>query len=279
MGPRFELEPLSGALGAEITGFDPDALDDRLFAALESAFVAHKVLVMRGAVLPPDRYLRLARRFGAPSAYPFATGLPDHPEIVPIVKDAHQTSNFGGMWHADTTYTPQPPKATMLMAVETPPTGGDTLFACAERAYAALSPAMQTFLSRLTGISSSAKNAAALRGSHLASGSMTAAQAMHKTAEHPAVRVHPVTGRRALYVNPAHTVGFAELSDAEAAPIRAMLFAHMTRPEFTVRVRWSPGTITIWDNRSSQHCAINDYDGHRREMWRITLEGETPVGP
>jgi len=198
-----------------------------------------------------------------------------------IVKEAHQISNFGGMWHADTTYQPRPPKATMLMAVETPPTGGDTLFACQYKAYETLSDAMKQRLGGLHGVSGSAKNASALRTTHLATGSMSAAERAPDTltATHPALRRHPRTGRLALYLNRSHTTRFAEMTTDESAPILEALFDHQTRPEITTRIRWQPGTVVIWDNRSSQHCAINDYDGHRREMWRITLEGETPEGP
>ena len=195
-----------------------------------------------------------------------------------IAKEAGQTSNFGGMWHSDTTYKPDPPKATMLMAVETPEVGGDTLFACQYRAYEALSDGLKAVLLGLKGISSSTKNASALRSTHLATGSMSAAgnASAELRATHPAVRRHPETGRMALYVNRSHTVAFDGMTEAESASILGYLFDHQVQPEFTTRVRWSPGTVVIWDNRSSQHCAINDYDGHRREMWRITLEGQTP---
>ena len=197
-----------------------------------------------------------------------------------IVKEAHQTSNFGGMWHSDTTYKPDPPKATMLMAVETPPTGGDTLFACQYKAYDALSDGMKRMLHGLEAVSSSAKNASALRTTHLATGSMSATEGAAETltATHPAVRRHPEAGRLLLYVNRSHTTRFADMTAQESAPLLDYLFDHQTRPEFTARIRWQPGSVVIWDNRSCQHCAINDYDGHRREMWRITLEGERPEG-
>lgn len=281
--PGMSVTPLAPALGAEVAGVDLAglaALDDAGFAAIHEACLAHQVLVFRDQRLAPADYLALARRFGTPIPYPFAQGHEGHPEITTIIKEPHQTSNFGGMWHSDTTYKERPPKATMLMAVETPPAGGDTIFACQYRAYAALSDGMKAILRGLQGISSSAKNAAALRGAHLATGSMKAAEQVPEElrASHSAVRRHPETGRPALFVNRSHTVAFAELTAEESAPILEHLFAHQIRPEFTARVRWTPGTVVIWDNRSSQHCAINDYDGHRREMWRITLEGDAPEG-
>jgi taurine dioxygenase len=271
---------ISGALGAEIEGVDLARLDDATFRTIHDAFLAHQVLVFPGQNLDADAYAAFARRFGDPAIYPFAKGLESHPEITPLIKEAHQTSNFGGMWHSDTTYKPDPPKATMLMARETPPAGGDTLFACQYRAYETLSDGMKSLLAGLKGVSSSAKNASALRSTHLATGTMTASDQAAKvlTAAHPAVRRHPETSRLALYVNRSHTTHFEEMTEAESAGLLDYLFDHQVRPEFTARVRWHPGTVTIWDNRCSQHCALNDYDGYRREMWRITLEGETPEG-
>jgi taurine dioxygenase len=276
--PTLTISPISPALGAEVAGVDLARLDAPTFKAIHTAFLAHQMLVFRDQTLAPGEYTALARRFGEPAEYPFAKGLDDHPEITMIVKEAHQTSNFGGMWHADTTYKPDPPKATMLMAVETPPTGGDTLFACQYRAFETLSDGLKRMLRGLNAVSSSAKNASALRSTHLATRTMSATGQASQTltATHPAVRRHPQTGRPALYVNRSHTVSFAGMTPEESAPLLEYLFDHQTRPEFTARIRWQPGTVVIWDNRSSQHCAINDYDGHRREMWRITLEGEIP---
>lgn len=277
----MDIRPLTGTLGAEITGVDLARLDSETFAAIHEAFLAHQVLVFPEQHLSPQAYVAFARRFGTPAEYPFAKGLEGHPEITVIIKEPEQRTTFGGIWHTDTTYTPRPPKATMLMAVETPPAGGDTLFACQYRAWETLSDGMKAILRGLHGVSSSAKHARSLRAAHLATGSMKAKEAAPEelVATHPAVRRHEETGRLALYVNRAHTVRFAELSEEESAPILEYLFQHQTRPEFTARVRWAPGTVTIWDNRSTQHTAINDYDGHRREMWRITIEGETPLGP
>ena len=280
MQRTIEVRPLSGAIGAELPEIDLAGLDEAGFAAVHEAFLAHQVLVFRDQRLDPDGYLALARRFGQPIPYPFAKGVDGYPEITAIIKEPHQTSNFGGMWHSDTTYRPDPPKATMLYCIETPAAGGDTVFACQYRAYATLSEPLRRFLAGLKGVSSSAKNAASLRTTHLATGAMKGtAKDDTMTAAHPAVRIHPETGRSALYVNRSHTVAFEGMTEAESAPILDYLFQHQIQPEFTARVHWTPGTLVIWDNRSSQHCAINDYDGHRREMWRITLAGDAPRGP
>ncbi|MEM7212903.1 MAG: TauD/TfdA family dioxygenase [Pseudomonadota bacterium] len=273
----IEVRQLAGALGAEVSGALLETMNGSDFERVKQDFLDHQVLVFRDQKLDPEAYVRIAHRFGFPVPYPFATGIEGHPEITVIIKEPHQTSNFGGMWHSDTTYKPEPPKATMLYCRETPDAGGDTIFACQYRAFEALSTPMQKFLSGIKGISSSAKNAASLRGTHLATGSMQGTrqpETLHAT--HPVVRVHPETGRKALYVNRSHTIGFEGMSEAESSPILEFLFQHQIQPEFTARVRWQPGTVVIWDNRSSQHCAINDYDGHRRDMWRITLGGDAP---
>lgn len=279
MGETGIAQPLAGALGAEMPGIDLTSVSDEAFSAIYRAFLDHQVLVFRYQSLDPETYLAVARRFGTPVPYPFATGIDGHPEITVIAKEQHQTSNFGGMWHSDTTYKAEPPKATLLYCIETPAAGGDTIFACQYHAYEALSAGMQQLLGRLSGISSSGKNAAALRGTHLATGSMQGTDRDDTmTAVHSVIRTHPETHRPTLFVNRSHTIGFEGWSAEESAGLLEYLFAHQIQPEFTARVRWQPGTLVIWDNRSSQHCAINDYDGHRREMWRITLAGDVPKG-
>jgi len=276
---QLSVTPLTGALGAEVAGVDLARLDDAALARIEEAFLAHQVLLFRDQRLDPAAQLGLARRLGVPEAYPFAAGLEGFPEITEIVKEPQQTSNFGGMWHSDTTYQPIPPKATLLYAVETPEAGGDTLFANMYLAYETLSAGLRRLLDGLRVVNSSALNAGALRGDHLKSGSMSPGGAAALRAEQPAVRVHPETGRRALYVNPAHSAGFAGLSAEESRPILRYLFDHAVRPEHTCRLRWSPGALALWDNRCTWHRAINDYDGRRRVMRRISIRGERPRGP
>ena len=274
------VESLSGALGAIVSGIDLAAgVDDALFADIEKAFLSHQVLFFRDQNLTPESYLAFARRFGPPADYPFAKGIASHPEITEIIKEADQTSNFGGIWHTDTSYLPEPPKATLLYAVETPAAGGDTLFANLYLAYDTLSGGMAKMLEGLRAVNKSALHGVALRGAHLSTGSMEAKKSSSETlsAEHPAIRTHPQTGRKALYVNPAHTAQFSGMTRDESLPILTFLYDHAIQPEFTCRFRWQPGSLAIWDNRCTLHCAINDYDGHRRVMQRITLQGDKPV--
>jgi taurine dioxygenase len=274
----LKVQPIAGALGAEIAGVDLGAeLSDATIAELRQALLDHLVIFFRDQDLPPARFLALARHFGTPIEYPFVKGLEGFPEIINVAKLEHETVNFGGVWHADTTYLQEPPMATLLVAREVPDTGGDTLFANQYLAYETLSEKLRSLLAGLQGVSSSAKaDASRTREDRIRSDGSAEARRL-LVANHPAVRTHPETGRKALYVNRAHTVSFAGMTEAESAPLLEFLFRHQIRPEFTCRFRWTPGALAIWDNRCAQHYAVNDYAGHRRIMQRITLAGGVPA--
>ena len=273
----FEVRRTAGALGAEVHGIDlREDQSPETVAALREAWLAHGVLFFRDQPLSGGQFLRLARWFGEPVEYPFVKGLDGFPVITPVVKLEHERNNFGGIWHSDTTYLEQPPMASMLIAREVPPYGGDTLFACQYSALEALSPALQATLATLSAVSTSAKaDVSRTREDRIRDGGRADAREAY-AAEHPVVRTHPETDRRALYVNVAHTARFAGWTEAESAPLLAFLFAHQVRPEFTCRFRWEPGSIAIWDNRCVQHNPVNDYHGQRRVMHRITLAGDRP---
>ena len=280
MSQSFAVHPVAGALGAEVTGVDLSTdLSAETVAALRRAWLEHLVLFFRDQPLPPARFLAFARCFGVPIEYPFVKGLPDFPEIIPVLKLAHEKVNFGGVWHSDTTYLDVPPMASMLVAREVPPAGGDTLFANMYLAYETLSDGMQRLLAPLRAVASSSKADASRTREDRLKDSARADAREEYVATHPVVRVHQETGRRALYVNVAHTVRFEGMTVEESAPILQYLFEHLTRPELTCRFRWQSGSIAFWDNRCAQHNAINDYAGHRRSMHRITLAGDKPVGP
>jgi taurine dioxygenase len=272
-----EVRKLAGAIGAEILGVDLSrGLDDAIVAAIRRAWLEHLVIFCRDQDLPPERFLALARCFGQPVEYPFLQGLPGFPVITPVVKLEHERVNFGGLWHSDTAYLECPPMGTMLIAREAPEWGGDTLFANMYLAYETLSEGMKRLLDGLFAVNSSAKaDVTKTREDRLRDGARTDAKHEY-TALHPVVRSHPETGRKALYVNGGHTVRFDGMTEEESAPILAYLFDHQTRPEFTCRFQWRPGSLALWDNRCAQHNPINDYHGHRRVMHRITLAGERP---
>jgi taurine dioxygenase len=274
----MRIEPVSGALGAEILDVDLASADDSTIAAIRRAWLEHLVVFFRDQDLSPAQFLAFARKIGDPMEYPFVKGLDEQPEIIPVLKLAHETVNFGGIWHSDTTYLDAPPMASMLIAREVPPAGGDTEFANQYLAYETLSDGLKRVLDRLIAVNSSAAADVSRTREDRIKDSARADAKKEYTAAHPVVRVHPETGRKALYVNVAHTIGFEGMTKEESAPLLQFLFRWQTRPEITCRFRWKPGSIAMWDNRCAQHNAINDYQGHRRLMHRITLAGDKPAG-
>ena len=277
MYQHIEVRRVAGAIGAEIHGIDlARGLSDAAFAEIHRAWLAHQVIFFRGQDLPPAQFQSFAQRFGEVIEYPFVKGIEGFPLIVPVVKLEHERHNFGGLWHTDTAYLEAPPMATMLIARELPPYGGDTLFASAAAAYEALSPGMQTLLAGLQGVNLSARADVTKTREDRIKDAPGAAATKEFAAEHPVVRTHPETGRKSIYVNSGHTARFAGMSDEESRPLLDFLFAHQTRPEFTCRFSWQPASIALWDNRCVLHNPVNDYHGYRRVMHRITLKGDRP---
>jgi taurine dioxygenase len=273
----LDVRPIAGALGAEIHGVDLAAeLDSGTVAAIRRALLDHLVIFFRDQELPPERFLGFARRLGTPVEYPLVKGIEGYPEIIRVAKLEHETVNFGGIWHSDTTYLETPPMGTMLVAREVPPVGGDTLFANMYLAYETLSDGMKRLLDGLKGVSTSLKADATRTREDRIKSDPTTQSRQELIAEHPVVRTHPETGRKALYVNVAHTVRFAGMTEDESAPILRYLFQHQVRPEFTCRFAWRVGSLAFWDNRAVQHNPVNDYHGYRRVMHRITLAGDRP---
>jgi len=274
----IEVAPVAGALGAEIGGVDLAVdLPDETVAEIRAAWLEHLVLFFRWQEhLDADAFMAFARRIGEPVEYPFVKGLEGHPEIIAIAKLPHETVNFGGIWHSDTVYLERPPMGTLLIAREVPPYGGDTMWASMYAAHEALSPGMQQLLDGLRAVNSSAlADVSKTREDRIADSGYDSAQ--EYVAEHPVVRTHPETGRKALYVNVAHTERFVGMTVEESRPLLEYLFAHSVKPEFTCRLRWQVGTLAMWDNRCAMHNPINDYHGHRRVMNRITLAGDVPA--
>lgn len=277
MKTKFNVQPLSGSVGAEITGVDLlSPLDDASIAEIRKIWLRHGVVFFREQPLDSAAFLAFARRFGEIIEYPFVKGLPDYPLIVPVLKLPHERHNFGGIWHTDTTYLKEPPTATMLIARELPPYGGDTLFASSYAAFEGLSSGLQATLRGLRAVNSSAKATVTKTREDRLTDSATDKAKSELTSEHPVVRTHPETGREALYINPGHTVRFAGWTEEESEPLLKYLFDFQIKPEFTCRFVWRPGSIAFWDNRCVLHNPVNDYHGHKRLLHRITLKGDVP---
>lgn len=291
---RVKVTPLAPAMGAEITGIDlggagsggagSGGLDlgtpgspAGLIADIRAVWLEHHMIVLRGQNLTPARQLDLAKAIGAPDIYPFLEGLDGFAEITPVLKRETETVNFGGVWHTDTIYQDCPPMATMLQAIELPPIGGDTLFANQHLAWERLSDGMKDTLAglRVVCVANKSKVAASRTARIAEKGTGVDVDAMQ--ASHPVMRTHPETGRKGLYLSPAHAIRFDGWTVEESAGLLEFLFAHQISPEFQCRLSWRVGDIALWDNRSTLHYPLNDYHGHRRLLHRITLKGDRPV--
>jgi taurine dioxygenase len=269
------VQPLAGCVGAELSDVDLAALDPGSVADIRKAWLEHGVVFFRDQPLTPDQFLAFARSIGEIARYPFVPGLDEHPDIIAVTKLPHEQVNFGGIWHSDTAYLDEPPMATMLLAREVPPAGGDTMFANQYAAFETLSPAMRELLTPLRAVNSSAlADVSKTREDRVRDhdgGDLSELEAVH-----PVVRTHPETGRKALYVNVAHTARFDGMTEDESRPLLEFLFRHQVRPELTCRFRWEVGSLALWDNRCVQHNPVNDYHGYTRVMHRITLLGDAP---
>ena len=280
----MDVRPLAGALGAEIYGANlKDRDDSRMWQELRQAFLEYCVIAVRGQDLSLDDLMRVGGKFGEPCYYPFAKGMEGYPYITEVIKEKHERENFGADWHTDTMYVEKPPRATLLYAVETPPTGGDTLYVNTAAAYDALSDGMKKMLSSLKGVASSGQKhrRGGGRAAHFNRIGSMAVQNLEQAdayeATHPLVRTHPETCRKSLYVSALHTLRFDGFTEDESRPLIEFLTDHCSAPEFSCRVRWEPGQLTVWDNRTTLHNAINDYHGYRRQMLRLTAGPEVPV--
>jgi taurine dioxygenase len=254
----LEVRPVSGALGAELLGLDLEHITDAEFEALHAALIEHHVVFIPNQELSPDGHVALARRFGEIEIHPYIPKLDDaHPEVV--VLDGDQGAR-ADVWHTDVTWSEQPPIASILHMVVCPTRGGDTIFTNQHLVYDALSDPIRELLDGLTAV-----HTAAVFGHP------------EQKAEHPAVRVHPITGRRSLYVNRQFTSHIPQLRRSESDALLHHLYSFSEQPQFQCRYRWAPGGVGIWDNRSTQHYAVNDYD-ERRVIQRVTVLGDDPRG-
>ncbi|PZO50281.1 MAG: taurine dioxygenase [Alphaproteobacteria bacterium] len=270
------ITPLPGC-GAEIGGVDLGApMSDEDFAAIRKAYADHGVIFFRDQEITEEEHIAFARRWAPININRFLGAHERYPEIAVLRKEADQTENIGGAWHTDQSYDHAPAMGSILVARELPPEGGNTLFASMYKAYDALSPAMKEKLAPLKAIHSAKRifGKAALynkeRGDRI--GNEDVAEQLEDSV-HPVVITHPLSGKKALFVNIAYTTQIIGWSEAETSAFVAEMFVHATQPEFVYEFEWRPGSIAFWDNRSTWHYAKNDYQGHRREMHRITLEG------
>lgn len=276
------VSPVSGALGAEIDGADLSKdLPDEVFAEIKRAWLDHLVIFFRDQQITPEQHKAFGERFGTLNVHPYVKSLAGHPEIIPIIKEPSDKANFGGGWHTDMTFLEEPAMASILYAIETPTFGGDTLFANQYLAYETLSDGMKAMLDGMIAVHSAGpqygRNSESSKNRDKRSNMETAVtEEAEATIEHPVIRTHPETDRKGLFVNPAFTVKFKDMTRRESKPLLEYLFRHCTQEAFTCRFRWRAGSLAMWDNRCTQHYALNDYHGQRREMNRVTINGDRP---
>jgi taurine dioxygenase len=277
---HFQALPISGALGAEIQGVSlSDPLGDAVVAELRQALLDHLVIFFRDQQLSPEQHIAFARRMGPLEEHDFVRGMPKYPEIIRVVREADEEGlNFGGGWHSDVTHQQCPALGSVLYALDVPPYGGDTLFANQYLAYEALSPGLQRMLDGLLAVHTARGpfGPAGRSKSNWQNMQVDVGEKALEEREHPVVRTHPETGRKALFVNRTFTVRFHDMTESESQPLLEYLLRHASDERFTCRFRWTPGAVAFWDNRCVLHFALNDYAGFRREMHRVTISGDQP---
>ena len=279
------ITPIQG-VGAEITGIDIKSLTQGEFDAIHEAFADHGVIFFRDQETTEKDHVAFAERFGQININRFFAAHPDYPQIAMVAKEPDQTDNIGGGWHTDHSYDFEPALGSVLVARELPKTGGDTMFASMYKAYETLPDDLKEKVEGLSAVhsgkhifgeSADSYYNTSDAGSH-EEGTQRIGNAgvaeMLRDPIHPVVIKHPLSGKKALYVNPAFTVSFEGETKEESMPTMSKLFAHVFGGTgFHTRFEWKPGSIAMWDNRSSWHWALNDYQGQRRIMHRITIEG------
>lgn len=239
------------------------------------------MIFFRDQVLPREAQLAFARRFGTPDIHPIAVGMANHPEVIRVLKPAGESASFGTGWHSDNSFFEEPSALTVLYGDTLPPFGGDTLWASMERAYERLSGAMKEMLDGLIAVHSASRaydpkvtgasyqNEAPIRYEY--------SEAVETEVLHPVIRTHPETARKGIYVNPMFTQRIVGMTDSESRALLAFLYEHSVAPNFTCRFRWRRGSVAVWDNRCTQHFAIDDYREFDRIMYRVTIAGSRPA--
>ncbi|CAI8302812.1 MAG: (R)-phenoxypropionate/alpha-ketoglutarate-dioxygenase [Acidimicrobiales bacterium AG-410-I20] len=280
----MKIEPLTGVIGARITGIDLQNVDEPAAKELRENICRHQVVVIPDQSLSPKEQTEFSHQLGPYSPVPFVQPIPNHPEVIKIVKKASEVNafNFGGVWHSDFSFLETPPAFTILHSIDVPVTGGDTVWTSNSAAYEALDSESKSKFESVTCIhSASASYSPKQQNLHSALTGMdirTSTEA-EKTQEHPLVCTHPETGIKSLFFNGTYVRGLRgpEISSSEDEE-HLLLWLHnwTTHVRFTFRHRWANGDVVIWDNRSTQHVAINDYAGQRRELNRTTVAGEIP---
>jgi taurine dioxygenase len=274
--PPFQVERLGVRLGAEISGVDlREPLPPATLHAFEAALIEHKVVMLRDQHLTTEQHVALSRQFGDLEVHPMRPQ-GEFPEI--LVLDNHKDNPVlsTDVWHSDTTFRKTPTKYTILRCQIMPKLGGDTLWANMEAAYDGLGSSFKTMVDGMRAVHDFQNFRVLFKNTDEDRAKLRKMEDLFPNPSHPVVRTHPVTGRKSIYVNPQFTLRIEGLKPAESRAILDVLFAQALVPEYQFRLRWAPGTIVFWDNRSTQHYAANDYYPERRRMERTAVIGDVP---
>jgi taurine dioxygenase len=284
MNLPISIKPLTPSLGAIITGVDLNRLDQNSFEAIHNAWLKHKVIFIEGQQLDLESLCQFSEKFGDLMQLPYVKPMPKYPNVIRVLKQADEINMgvFGGDWHSDFSFLAQPPMASILFSSEVPDSGGDTLWVNMAHAWEALPMELRDQVeSRIAihtgtpyGVRHAPEPSTQFKGSIEIERNNPEADLETR---HPAVCQHPDSGEQMLFISPTYTTRIDGLDPAQSRSLLDALFKHCTRPEFACRYKWQAGTVAIWDNRSTMHYAVNDYDGHRRLMYRTTIRGHTPI--
>ena len=266
------VEPLTGHVGAEVTGVQIADLDDASFDQLQAAFLDHKVLFFRDQELTREQHIAFGRRWGELHCHPFLRDDDLPPEIV-LLESKGQPAATANQWHSDVTFEECPPLGAILRSCVVPAVGGDTLFASTTAAYEALSDAWKARIDDKV----AAHDFVKAFGRGMNKRQLAKAREEHPLVEHPVVRTHPVTGERGIYVNRIFTSHVVDVSSEESDAIIARLTRQIMTPTYQCRFRWTANAVAMWDNRCTQHFACPDFGSEHRRMERVTLVGDRPV--
>jgi taurine dioxygenase len=281
--PSLQLEAREHGFGATVRGLDLRApLSDSVAEAIGQAWAQHSVLVFPDQILSHAELENFTLGLGDFGIDPFIESMQDHPNVLELRREPNEKAqNFGAAWHSDWSFQACPPSGTILHSKVVPPIGGNTLYADGQRAWQALSDTMKSMLEELRAIHSAAfaygPRGVLAKDAHERTMKIVVSEEAERTEIHPLVRTHPITGRKALFVNPVYTVVIEGLNPDENFTLLKFLYDHMVKDEFVYRHQWQENMLVLWDNRSTMHFAEGGYDGHLRLMHRTTLAGDRPV--
>ncbi len=271
----FVIKKISPTIGSTVYGLDlSKPIPKETLKKLRHLWLDRKLLVFPEQTLTPKQQTDFTQQFGELDQYPFLEGIKGHPYVAEVLKRPEEKINFGGVWHADTTYLETPAAGASLYALELPPIGGDTIFCNMGAAYQALTDKLKQTINPLKAFNASNKPNVSQTRLHRITRDALAKQVFINS--HPVVRTHPETGEKTLFVNEAHTTHFTDQSEQQSKALLNELYQHARKPEFQCRITWHIGMVALWDNRSTHHYPINDYTGYRRLLHRVSLKGDKP---